>query len=209
MPDTGLIFYGNWFYDILPPYNKENVLTLVFTDASSAILLYKTDLFIPAVQAFSMVLSQAVFREITVPGYPGAGMFKEVRKQKGFNIENPTEEAMDPVLSADKDFARMDTGEKETLALFYLYQKKGDSSFVLMDDGQGARYCGKHKIPYINALLVPKLFWYSGLMDQKTAHKKTNQLVDLGRYSKKIIQIAQHLTEKDLAPFIPEKTHGN
>ncbi len=181
----------------------------VFTDASSVILLYKAELFIHAVQAFSMVVSQAVFREITIPGYPGAGVFKEVKKQKGFNIENLSEEAMDPVLSADKHFARMDRGEKETIALFYLHQKKSADNFVLMDDGQGAKFCRKHKIPYINALLVPKLFWYSGLMDQNTADKKTNQLIDLGRYSKKIIHIAQHLTEKERAQFIPEKTHGN
>jgi len=184
-------------------------LTLVFTDASSAILLHKAELFVPAIQAFSMVVSKAVFREITVPGYPGAGMFKEVRKQKGFIIENPTEEAMGPILSADKSFARMDIGERETLALFYHHQKKGGNNFVLMDDGRGARFCQKQNIPYINALLVPKLFWYSGFMDQITAHKNTNQLIDLGRYSEKIIQIAQQLTEKDLAPFIPEITHGN
>ncbi len=181
----------------------------VFIDASSAILLYKADLFIPAVQAFSMVVSQAVFREITVPGYPGAGMFKKVGKQVGFDIQNPIEEVIDPALSADKDFTKMDKGEKETIALFYLHQKKSADNFVLMDDGRGAKFCRKHKIPYINALLVPKLFWYSGLMDQNTADKKTNQLVDLGRYSKKIIHIAQHLTEKDLAPFIPEITHGH
>lgn len=184
-------------------------MSLVFTDASSAILLYKADLFIPAVQAFSMVVSQAVFREISVPGYPGAGMFKEMEKQMGFNIQNPTKEAIGPFLSADKDFTRMHQGEKETLALFYLHQKKSAKNFVLMDDGQGAKFCRKHKIPYINALLVPKLFWYSGLMDQNTAEKKTIQLSNLGRYSKNIIQIAGHLTEKELAQFIPEITHGH
>ncbi len=177
----------------------------VFTDASSAILLYKADLFIPGIHAFSMVMSRAVVKEITVPGYPGAGMFKEMGKQMGFDIQNLSEKAIDP----DKDFARMDKGERETLALFHQHQKKGGSNFVLMDDGQGAKFCQKHNIPYINALLVPKLFWYSGLMDEITALKKTNQLSYLGRYSKKIIQIAEDLTEKDLAHFIPEITHGH
>ncbi len=80
------------------------------------------------------------------------------------------------------------------------YFKTG--AFVLVDDGRAARFCHAQQIPFINALLIPKLFWYSDFMDQKTYLKKTAQLCELGRYSKIIMEMAGQFSRKELTYFI-------
>jgi len=161
-------------------------------DASSAILLYKTDLFLPCTRAFSLVMAKEVFREVTVNGYPGARFFRTLKAR--IKIQAPKNNEV-------MNIGKMDRGEQETLALF----TDREASFIIMDDGKGAKYCYARKIPFINALLVPKIFWYSGRMDKETYMEKTEHLIKLGRYSSNIINKAEALSQKDLARFIPNE----
>jgi hypothetical protein len=78
---------------------------------------------------------------------------------------------------------------------------------LLVDDGRAARFCKAHQIPFINALLVPKIFWYSGFMGQTDCLKKTACLCDLGRYSKKVLKIARQFS-RDVHYFIGGGSHG-
>ncbi len=171
----------------------------VYIDASSAILLYRSDLFIPFAEVFSLVMAEAVFREITVDGYPGSSFFKTLKDRNLAAIQRPV-----PGKSQYKGFDQMDRGEQETLALFLKISPSSDSSFIIIDDGKGAKFCLNQGIPFINALLVPKIFWYSGRMNKQAYTEKTARIIELGRYAGKIIETAQALTEKDLKHFLPE-----
>jgi hypothetical protein len=103
----------------------------------------------------------------------------------------------------------MDKGEKEIIQIFCNLTCLGlpDSvektkDFILVDDGPAARFCQAQQIPFINALLIPKIFWYSGLMDSKAYLKKTDCLCELGRYSKKIMEKARQFSQTDLSYFM-------
>lgn len=174
-------------------------MTQAFMDASSAILLHKADLFFPCCRNFSLVMAGAVFEEITRPGYPGARAFEEASEQRQFRVREP-----DPVI--DKSYSgleRLDPGEKETIALYLQYAGTRAQGFVILDDFKGARFCRSNDIPYMNALLVPKVFWYSGVMTQDDCQTATATLLNLGRYSKQIAAKALELTRSDLARFEP------
>jgi hypothetical protein len=178
----------------------------IFIDASSAILLYKSDLFAPLLNARQLIMAPAVFREITETGYPGSAYFKTLEKKTQDSAAHILFREPGPVdhpLFAQKNFLAMDKGEKETIQIFFDsngFKKTG--AFVLVDDGRAARFCHAQQFPFINALLVPKLFWYSGAMDQKTYLKKTAQLCELGRYSKTIMEMAGQFSRKELTYFI-------
>ncbi len=104
----------------------------------------------------------------------------------------------------------MDQGEKETIQLFCAagFDFKKTGSFILVDDGRAARFCHARQIPFINALLIPKVFWYSGLMDENEHLKMTAILSNLGRYSEKVTGAAQKFSREDLNYFIGKDSHG-
>jgi hypothetical protein len=134
--------------------------------------LYKADLFSVLADAWQVVMAPSVFREITEPGYPGSVYFKSLgNKTSGISAKIILQEPspLGHPLPALKSFASMDQGEKETIQIFCAagFDFKKTGSFILVDDGRAARFCHARQIPFINALLIPKIFWYSGLMDQK------------------------------------------
>ncbi|MBU4129468.1 MAG: hypothetical protein KKF12_01465 [Proteobacteria bacterium] len=187
----------------------------VFTDASSAILLYKADLFAGLAETWQVVMAPAVFSEITKSGYPGADFFKRLgrkTKNRAPVILLPELPSSDSPLFAQKNFIAMGKGEKETICLYLRStcrapEPKGTGAFILVDDGRAVKICRAHQIPFINALLVPKIFWYSGGMDQKEYLEKTDRLCGLGRYTKTIKQMAEHFSKEDLDYFIGGNTH--
>lgn len=207
-----------------------------FIDASSAILLYKSDLFAPLLNAWQIIMSPEVFREITKTGYPGAAYFLTLGKKTHDSsariiLQEPG--PADHPLFLLKNFMAMDKGEKETIQIFCNHngvkvsgvgvpdiewtdpggsgtdphKAKDTCAFVLVDDGRAARFCHAQQIPFINALLVPKIFWYSGFMDQKKYLKKTARLCELGRYSKRIMEMAGQFSRKELSYFIEGDSH--
>lgn len=170
----------------------------VFTDASSAILLHKVGLFEPMSDHFSIVFSPSVYKEITQSGYPGSATFQQAEKEEKVCIMG------DPDLSIVSQYpaiSDMGAGEKETLCLFL----KTGQGFILIDDGLAARFCTRNKLPFINALLVPKLFFHGGLMREADSLKKMDLLCKIGRYSNQIIAIAHRLTPEDLSRFLKNR----
>lgn len=173
-------------------------MPLVFIDASSAILLYKTDLFIQCADVYTLVAAESVYNEITVKSYPGADFFKQMMLKdriKTISFDNSKKTAL--------DIPAMDVGEKHTIALFYQHFESDPSSFIIMDDKKGVIFCYNSSLPFINALLVPKVLWYAGLMEKDAYIEKRDLVIKQGRYSGKIIEKAKELSEQDLARFIP------
>ncbi len=170
----------------------------VFTDASSAILLEKADLFTAFSKAFRIIFTASVFSEITRSGYPGAAIFSNSFENRRFDVAPFAETKF---IEGRPQKNEMDQGERDTIAL-YIENRKG---FILTDDGRAALWCRDHDLPFINALLVPKLLYYAGLMNEKEYLSKMDFLCQTGRYSKKIKETAFSFNEKDLSFFIPEK----
>ncbi|MCP3872447.1 MAG: hypothetical protein GY699_04730 [Desulfobacteraceae bacterium] len=171
-------------------------MTPVFTDASSAILLEKAQLFNPLLKTFKLIFAKSAYKEITKPGYPGANTFAKCHSQDLFIVRSHFKtKKNDDTLKLGK----LDAGEKETICLF-LAKKEG---FILTDDGKAAQWCIKNHLPFINALLVPKVFWYAGFMTKKESSIKMNDLCNIGRYSKKVKRFAFNCSPEDLSYFIP------
>jgi predicted nucleic acid-binding protein len=170
----------------------------VFTDASSAILLEKAGLFTTVSKAFRIVFPVSVFNEITRPGYPGSAFFTKA-------LENGL---VDVVFGSEKNRVsgyprknEMDAGERDAIRLF-LERKQG---FILTDDGRAAAWCRDHDLPFINALLVPKILGIAGWIPREDSMDKMVLLCRMGRYSQKIKDLAFSFTKKDLTLFMPEK----
>lgn len=177
-------------------------MTSVFTDASSAILLFKAGLFEHLSQVVCIVMAPSVYDEITQDNYPGAVFFIKAKQTNLFTINK---EMKNQRATKQLSIASLDLGEKETIELFLIKQK----GFILTDDGKAARLCNKHNLPFINALLVPKVLYYTGNIDEKTCQKKMDLLCQLGRYSDKIKTWAVECTQQDLIYFISGVTsHG-
>jgi predicted nucleic acid-binding protein len=174
-------------------------LTHVFVDASSAILLQKADLFDPLVKLFSPVLAASVFHEISRKGYPGSDVFTLFFRQGLFRVL-PATDTLAPAPGPHE----MDAGERDTLCLF-LERQQG---FILTDDGQAARFCHKNTLPFINALLVPKVFWYAGHMTQKQAIDHMTTLCRIGRYTPAIKAFAFDCGLETLSRFLPKPHHA-
>lgn len=156
-------------------------------DSSSAILLYKAGLFERLTEIYQVMLTEVVFAELTCAGYPGAGVFKESAVT-----------LFCPVSAAGIDQS-LGKGERDTIAGYL----QGFGDFVLIDDGSGARYCKEKGIPFINALLVPKVLFLAGIMEEAEQHGKRELLMNIGRYSRKVVEYAADCGRKELEPFIP------
>lgn len=175
-------------------------MALTFIDASSAILLHKADFFSPCAREFSLVMAPAVFEEITQRGYPGAEFFLKAETRRYFRVCRTGSVSSWP---GHGEIGRLGRGERDTVELFRQYACAREPAFIIIDDRRGAMFCRRHDIPYINALLVPKLFWYSGRMTTEMFKKTTAHLLGLGRYSKAVVERAGELTRGDLDRFLP------
>ena len=167
----------------------------VFTDASSAILLEKTGLFDRMIRHFDIVFSDSVFKELTIDRYPDAAIFNARVNQNEVQVKSVIHTEIHTLFP---ETAKLGSGEKDTLGLFCEHK----NGFILVDDGKAARICNHYHFPFINALLVPKLFWYAGIMKEEDCQTKMKWLCEVGRYSDPIITIAQRLNQRDLSKFL-------
>ena len=175
----------------------------VFTDASSAILLFKAGLLSLFLENYHLDLARSVFRELTQPGYPGADTFLELENRVRDVAESDVPASwLEPARSLDR-------GEKETI---FLYAKTRHlpgktNGFILVDDGPAARFCKTRDLAFINALLVPKLLCFSGQMNETACQESMDRLCRLGRYSDRIIRLAHGFSRTDLEYFIRKNPH--
>ena len=163
-------------------------------DASSAILLSKTGLFRRLTEMYQVVMAEAVYGEITRTGYPGAAGFAAARCAGEIRVLSP-EAARFPEAEA----LPSGPGERDTIRLFF----RGHGEFIIIDDGKGAGFCRNVGIPYINALLFPRILMFVGALSESDYRKRTGQLLKNGRYSPKIVQLAAAASRERLHRFLP------
>jgi len=168
-------------------------------DASSAILLFKAGLIKACCQAYQLLMTRSVFIEVSVPAQPGAGEFHALSGQDpGVAIlEDPA--GVLPTNAAD--LQRLHRGERDTLH-HYL---NGAARFVIIDDGKGVQFCRRHGIPHVNALLCPRLLYFSGRMPAPHARLFFARIARLGRYSTAVVKWADTCDKSELSFFIDNR----
>ncbi len=167
----------------------------VLIDASSAILLYKAGWMMPLMENYRVGTGPAAFREMTVANYPGAISFSHWQQQARIALHT----CGVPLADRPANLQRLGPGERECIELYY----QGAGDFILVDDGPAAAFCRREAIPYINALLVPRLLSPgadSRHPDVATAMQHINVT---GRYARWIWDYARSCPPEDLAFFLP------
>jgi predicted nucleic acid-binding protein len=171
-------------------------MAAVFADASSIILLEKAHLFTLMLSTYTLAVPPSVFKEITAVDTADAARFSlQVALKRLHVMALPASHCEVDTFGLDK----LDPGERDTICL-YLTKKQG---FILTDDGQAARLCRNRNLPFINALLVPKVLMYAGLVDKHTCKKAMTHLCELGWYAEAVKAFAFDCTQKQLTPFLP------
>ncbi len=168
----------------------------ILVDSSSAILLYKSGWLDTTLDFFLLKTGQAASRELTVAGYPGASRFQNLFEQRRIEIL-PATEAMK---KDDKTLNALGDGERECIR-HYL---RGAGEFILLDDGPAAAYCRARGIPYVNALLVPRILALADdAIAPPTVADAMTRIYALGRYAPWVRDYARHCSDAALAPFCP------
>ena len=168
----------------------------VLIDASSAILLFKAELFVPLAEIYRVSVVPSVMEEVTVPDRPGTLFFQEM-VSKGLMTVEP----VDMPLKADPKLSTLDRGERDTMIAFDQIK----ANFIIIDDRKGALWCRSRNVPYVNALLCTKLLWLSGRLNEENHLCRFEQLLQIGRYSRWVVDFAQCCDKKDLDPFLPNQ----
>jgi hypothetical protein len=167
-------------------------------DSSSAILLYKSDLFAHLVETYHIAMTDSVYEELTIAGYPGAREFLQYAENGSINIQSPP--ARQPGDGAEKSLYSMGRGERDTVRC---YAAAGPFTFIILDDGRAVRYCRQTEIPFINALLFARIAYLAGLLPAAEYAEKYGELVRIGRYAQEVAAYARQCSCKDIALFLP------
>ncbi len=166
-------------------------------DASSAILLYKAGVIDYWCHMVQLLMTRSVFAEVTVPRHRGAdGLGQLARRQPGLILLDDPHHPDCSCAAADID--RLHRGERDTL-FHYL---NGVARFVVIDDGKAVRVCRRYGIPHVNALLVPKLLYYSKQLSMDQREHFFARLRSLGHYSERVVDWAADCDAKQLAFFL-------
>ncbi|MFZ7125290.1 MAG: hypothetical protein ACOWWM_03935 [Desulfobacterales bacterium] len=173
---------------------RQRMRTLLI-DTSSAILLYKTGLIGTAADAWRLLAVPAVVEELMVDGQPGTPEFGGMLAAGRLGaIGTPTRKS--PRIP---ELERLGAGERDTIMAFL----NGSGSFILIDDGPAAGYCRSRSIPYINALLVPRILALAGIHVPAGWPVAMTAVDRAGRYSDAIRDHARHCPDRWLEPFLP------
>jgi hypothetical protein len=180
-------------------FNKQSVkMKRAIIDASSAILLFKTGLFDCLLQTYDIRMTESAHKEVSRSGYPGAVSFMKHLHAGRYTVIQPDRQAAKDRLDSVRPLT---FGRGETDTIIAYYECQGD--FIVIDDGQGSRYCKRHGVPYINALLFPRILYLARLMSESEYREKTIAIIRRGRYSAKIVAYAETALGQDMVQFLP------
>jgi hypothetical protein len=170
------------------------LLKTVLVDASSVILLHKAALLTDILTAFRIQLSASVYEELTRHRRPGARTVARSRRERRIAVVTPNGAADPHHLPAS-----LHRGERDTLLCFL----NGGVDFIIIDDGPGAGFCRREGLPYVNALLCPRLLAIGGRLSPDEARRAMTRISDMGHYSAWIRHYARTCNEAALTAFLP------
>jgi hypothetical protein len=166
----------------------------VLIDTSSAILLYKTGWMAALMESYQVVTGPAAFREMTVAHYPGAEAFARWHREKRLALQSPP-----TVPGLPGGHPRLDPGERECIGLYYA----GAGAFIVIDDGPGAAFCRRQAIPYVNALLMPRLLKPDLASRGSAVDAHIQKIFRIGRYAPWVLEYALTCPAENLRFFRP------
>lgn len=169
---------------------------LCLADSSSLILLYKSGLVDTWISHIRFLITPEILEELSVSHHTGADYFRQ-RLTKKFILS---------FQSASRLPFHLDRGEASLLWGYQHLRSRFPTQnlYLLTDDKDAARYASSQKIPFLNALLVPKLLFYKGFLQEEELEYYTTLILLKGRYSDKILSRAEKLTALDLGFFLAE-----
>lgn len=146
------------------------------------------------VSSYHVKISNAVYVELTLNGYEGAETFSTyIEKGRVSLVE------ISSFGGAERLPTKLDDGERETILAYF----HGHGEFIVIDDKKGAQYLRNHKIPYVNALLVPRLLFFAKKMSAQTFQNASSFLKENGRYAQWVKEYAENCPLEALAQFLP------
>lgn len=162
-------------------------------DASSAIILYKSGLHSLLVEMYNIALPQSVYHELTANQYTGADEFKKLARVGKIYVHEPSSRL------EKKRMAALDTGESDTIQMYF----EGEGEFVITDDGQAAKFCKREGIPFINALLFPRVLQFAGRNKDDFCRRAMERIIENGRYSAEVITFARECRSEHISFAVP------
>ena len=177
---------------------NDNNRKRAIVDASSAIILFKAGLFGRLAQTYRLLMTASVISEVTRSGYPGSEFFRDMGRRRAITIMSCDGRTATRSPRAMR-LQLLDPGERDTIACF----KEGRADFIIIDDGRGSGFCRDSGLPFINALLFPRILFLSGRFSAAVCEKKTARIIECGRYSQRIIASAGTMGLRELQFFLP------
>lgn len=166
-------------------------------DSSSMILLFKSGLLRKIIEYYNIIMTESVFAELTQNDHTGSKEIRQFVEERQIHILSKTS-IQDTVEMGNVSVMHLVRGEQDSI-IAYLH---GIGDFIILDDGKGAGYCKKHEIPYINALLIPRILQIANSISNAEFKKTTQTIIGCGRYSEKIIEFARTCPDEKLDFFV-------
>jgi hypothetical protein len=143
-------------------------------------------------------MTASVLSEVTRSGYPGAEFFIDMERRQAVTIVSCDGRNAAQCPDALR-LNLLDPGERDTIAC----QKDGRADFIIIDDGRVSGFCRDNDLPFINALLFPRILFLSGHFSAAACENKTARVIQCGRYSQRIIASAGTMGLSELKSFLP------
>ena len=165
-------------------------------DASSAIILCKANLHCIVCEMYNVVMPRSVYDEITGNFYPGAEEYQQLVVDSKLTIQSFP--SATPSESTSCNLKNLGQGEHDIIQLYLA----GYGDFIIIDDGAAAKYCRGERIPFVNALLIPKIMQCTGQYSNANCLASFKKIKSIGRYSSGIIDFAEKSGKEELSFFL-------
>ena len=164
-------------------------------DASSAILLFKTNWMASLLDHYQVGIGPTVYRESTVPGHPGAEAFARWRQEERLSCTTRNGTAAEPPTA----LKRLDPGERECIDLY----GEGAGRFVMLDDGPAAAFCRRCGHSLCQRPACPPPFDPAPGPRPDGLKNAVLAVYAEGHYASWVLEYALTCPDEDLAFFLP------
>ncbi len=172
--------------------------SICVADTSSLILLERVVILQDLVVHYNVFIAGHVYSELVSNDNSNTQKFNQFKDNNSLTVHS-----VDSLNDIDEPPLSLHKGEQETIALFYHCKNNyGTNVFIVIDDKKGAQYCKRNDIPFINALLVPKILFYKNVISEFKYMETFRALKHIGRYSDHILSSADSFTEQELSFFM-------
>jgi len=164
-------------------------------------LLFKVGLVNLLTDFYEILIVESVRDELLQPGLPGADVAAALCKTGAFRVIEKTCSRVLPEkwTNGPNSLDSLDAGERDSVKAYF----NGFGDLIITDDGKASVYCKRNNIPFINALLFPRILEFSGLLPPGQAQLKMRVLSRIGRYSQNILDYAAGCRVGDVEFFLP------